>query len=444
MVAAIRRLFALPLRSVVFDLCAVGLIALFALLVLFSGHPVAAVIGFAMVVPLAVRRRFPVPVFAVVCVIGLVQVLVVHRVWPYDAAVLLAMYTVVKYADRMLWAWVAAGAVAAGCLLYGAAGTDVIGTSVQRGVSLAVMAAPFWLVGLVMRTRRLYVRSLEARAVTAERERDQRARLAVAEERGRIARELHDVVAHSLAVMIVQADGASYALDDDPEAARGAVRTVARTGREALDDMRRLVAVLRAPTAIDAPTPDLAATGSTAEDLAVSGSAAGDLVVGGAVADAGDGAARRRRVGIGLLDELRDRFAASGIDVTVVRTGAVRDLPGSVELAGYRIVQEALTNVLKHAGRGTAATVTASYGADVVALEVVDDGAGRARIAGEPLPGGHGLLGVRERVAVFGGDFAAGPTVAGGRAGWRVAATIPLPRLDHAADTVDATSEGDA
>ncbi|GAA4200375.1 sensor histidine kinase [Actinocatenispora rupis] len=412
--AAIRRLFRLPLKSVVFDVCAAGLLGVLALVPALSGERLAVALGVLTAAAVVVRRRWPVPVFAVVCLLGLVQVLTEHRAFPYDVAVLFAMYTVVKYADRMLWAWVAAGTVVAGCVLHGVVGDETAAPWYQRAATLVVTAAPFWLVALVMRTRRLYVRSLEDRAATAERERDQRARLAVADERGRIARELHDVVAHSLAVMIVQADGASYAMDGDPATAKDAVRTVAATGREALADMRRLVAVLRGPAAGEPPDATVPEPGGEPE---------------------------RRRVGVGRLTELTDRFDSAGVAVTVRRVGPVRELPGSVDLAGYRIVQEALTNVLKHAGVGTAVTVTVTYAEEVVVLEVVDDGAGRNGFAERPLPGGHGLLGMRERVAVYGGEFVAGPRTGGG---WRVAATIPLAGPDTAADTVDRANEEDA
>jgi signal transduction histidine kinase len=213
-------------------------------------------------------------------------------------------------------------------------------------VSIAVAT---WAAGYTVRTRRLYVASLEERAATAEREREHLARIATAQERATIARELHDVVAHSLAVMVVQADGAAYALDQDTGAARGAIRQVAVTGREALDDMRRLVHVLR-----DGPE--------------------------------------------GMEDP------AGGDD---------------------RIVQEALTNVLRHAGQAAMATVRLGYQEPgALTVEVTDDGAGRLATDRKPDHGGHGLVGMRERVAVHGGRFEAGPRTG---PGWRVRATLPIP-----------------
>jgi signal transduction histidine kinase len=267
-----------------------------------------------------------------------------------------------------------------------------------------LVSGAVWLVALNMRTRRLYVLSLEERASTLERERDAQARAAVAEERTRIARELHDVVAHSLAVMIVQADGAMYLLDQDPDTARGAVKIVADTGREALEEMRRLVGVLRDTTNDGAA----GAAGGPADEAV----------------HAIGGDQERQRPALGSLGALLDRSRTAGLMVRHDVRGEWVELPTGMDLTIYRIVQESLTNALKHAGSGAAVDLTLDYSkAAEIGVRVVDDGGGR--VVGDPPPsGGHGLVGMRERVAVYGGSFHAGPRLAGG---WEVTVRLPIP-----------------
>jgi signal transduction histidine kinase len=341
-------------------------------------------IGFAMAAALLARRRFPLAVTAVVSALALQQVLwypPANDPLPYDAAVLIAMYSTVKY-GRRLWQGLAAAVPVAIGIGIELARHNRGGTVVLLGAFYVAACAGTWLGGYTVRTRRLYVAGLEERAATAERERDHLARIAVVEERATIARDLHDVVAHGLAVMIVQADGAAYALDGEPEQARVAIKQVAATGRDALEDMRRLVGVLR----------------------------------GAEPADPAD----RRRV---TLDQLVDRARSAGVPMTVHVTGERPDLPAAVELTVYRVVQEALTNVLRHAGTGAAVRLDVRYRPGSVEVEMVDDGAG-APAGPADRPGGHGLVGMRERVLVHGGTFAAGPVLGGG---WRVRAAVPLP-----------------
>jgi signal transduction histidine kinase len=199
------------------------------------------------------------------------------------------------------------------------------------------------------------------------------AREAVAEERLRIARELHDVVAHNVGVIVVQAQAAGGLLDGADDDATQAVRSIEHTGRQALTEMRRLVGLMRAEP--NAPLPSLAQLDALAEDL-----------------------------------------RGAGMRITVAVSGQPVALPPSVDASGYRIVQEGLTNVLKHAP-GARAEVLVAYTAGAVELSVTDDGAGGAR------GNGHGLVGVRERVAVFGGELEAGPRPDGG---WRLRARLPL------------------
>ncbi|MER6593590.1 histidine kinase dimerization/phosphoacceptor domain-containing protein, partial [Micromonospora purpureochromogenes] len=243
-----RTVFGRPLRSLAFDVLVSGVVALLAVAAVVSqpGGVPATLVGCAMAVALLWRRVHPSAVAAVVAGLAMVQVIAGWGPLAYDIGVLIALYSVVKYAER-LRDGVLAGVVAAiGVVL---AASQTVGNAAwwATAIYFALVTGGVWLAALNVRTRRLYVLTLEERAATLEREREAEARAAVAGERARIARELHDVVAHSMAVMIVQADGARYMLDQDPETARAAVKVVADTGRQALEEMRRLVDVLREP-----------------------------------------------------------------------------------------------------------------------------------------------------------------------------------------------------
>ena len=359
--------------------------------------PNRMILGYAMAVAILFRRRWPLSTMAAVATFALLQVIAfppTNDPLPFDLAVLVAMYSAVKYGRTMVDAYLSASVVAIGIII------EVSRHFGPNWFALALfyvgVCSGVWLMAYTMRNRRRYVATLEERAATLERERDHLARIAAADERAAIARELHDVVAHSLSVMIVQADGGTYAFDRDPEQARRALSTVAETGRDALEDMRRLVAVLRSDS------PPVAGSASGPED-------------------------DRRRITLDQLDALADRARSAGLAVTLLEKGARSPLPDAVELTVYRIVQEALTNVLRHAGPGAAVELCLEYGPESVSLSVVDDGGGLAGLvpAGAPLvpsQAGHGLVGMRERISVHGGHFAAGPRTDGG---WRVSATVP-------------------
>jgi signal transduction histidine kinase len=389
-------------RSAVFDvLVAAGVAGLTGLgIFMRETPPDAMVLGYGMAAAVLVRRRFPLTVMGVVGGLALLQVILFSKgpdPLPFDLAVLVAMYSTVKYGRTMVDAALAAAVVACGIVI------EVARHFGPNWWALAFwyigVCGGFWLMAYTMRNRRLYVLSLEERAATLEREREHLARIAVADERATIARELHDVVAHSLAVMIVQADGGRYAFDTDPGAARSALDTVATTGREALEDMRKLVEVLRG----SAPAAAAPADG----------------------ADAGD--ADRRALTIDQLDTLVQRGRSAGLDVVVECGEPPESFPAGVQLAVYRIVQEALTNVLTHAGPRARVVLGVDYTPDAVQMSIVDDGGRAPDDAGvkkpERRPGGHGLVGMRERVSVHGGTFEAGARLDGG---WSVQATIPL------------------
>ncbi len=238
-------------------------------------------------------------------------------------------------------------------------------------IFLGMLALGPWIAGQVVRSRELQAVQLRELAKRLEQEKEQRARAAVADERLRIARELHDVVAHSISVMTIQAGAARLLLDDDPDDAEEPLRRVEETGHQTLSEMRRLLGVLQP--------------------------------------DTGNGGLEARP-SLAHLGSLLEQFRSAGLPVELDVVGEQRGLPAGVDLAAYRIVQEALTNVLKHAGPATA-KVSVRYTPSAVDLEVADDGQGPVARSG-----GHGLVGMRERCAVYGGEFEAGSRDGGGYA----------------------------
>jgi signal transduction histidine kinase len=338
----------------------------------------AGLLTFLLALPLAWRRRAPVAVFLVVAVAALTQWLAGILVLA-DVSLLAALYTVAALRPPRV---AAAGAV----ILEGGA----VLAAVRWGASaLATFAFLSGLVvaalvtGLYVRARRMYVAGLVERAARLEFERDQQALLAAAAERARISREMHDVVAHSLAVVISLANGATAKLGRDPEQSREALESISELGREALADTRRLLSVLR--------------TGEGA-------------------------AARAPQPGIEEIADLVHRAAATGLAATLtVRGDPVPVAPG-LALSAYRIVQEAITNAVKHAQRATTVTVELAWTPDRLEIAVTDDGRGGPPPAGSA--SGFGLAGLRERAALYGGTATAGP---GPESGWTVTATISLP-----------------
>jgi signal transduction histidine kinase len=246
-----------------------------------------------------------------------------------------------------------------------------------------------WVIGDNIRVRRAYLQQLELRADETEQRQREAAERAVAEERLSIARELHDVVAHAMSVVTVQSGVGEHVIDQRPDEAKRILGNINVTSREALDEMRRLLGVLRAeddrPEAVLAPAPTLEGVPALAATM-----------------------------------------ESSGVPVTVEITGDRSNVPPGVDLSAYRIVQEALTNVLKHAGPAAAVTVSVAYHDDRVELVVADDGRGGAtHVAAGTIDdsGGHGLVGMRERTAVYGGTLAVGPRRGGG---FQVEATLPF------------------
>jgi signal transduction histidine kinase len=251
---------------------------------------------------------------------------------------------------------------------------------------LPFVVAAGWLAGENTRARRVYARAVAERAAEREREQVDRALRAAADERVRIARELHDVVAHAMSVIAVRSGVARVVLDSQPDEAREALGIIETTSRRALNEMRLLVGVLRQPE---------------------------------------DGADRAPAPGLADLAELIGQITQAGVTVELAQEGETPALPAGLDLSAYRIVQEALTNVVRHAGRAHA-RLTLRYRSDLVEIEVIDDGGtrtpGRVEVSGSGQ--GHGIVGMRERVALFGGDLVAAPA----GAGFRVLARLPFDR----------------
>jgi signal transduction histidine kinase len=323
--------------------------------------------------PLALRRRFPLAVLCTVAGALMAQALLTESLQGMSGlvALVIAVYSVAAHAEQpRALAGLAVALVSVGAL--------VSEDPADLPFDAFVIAVP-WLGGRAIRTARLRARELEKLTAELASEREERARLAVAAERARLARELHDVVAHSVSTMVVQAEAGETLLDDYPERAREAFVSIQATGRQALAEMRRLLGLLR--------------RGDT--ELA--------LVP---------------QPGMDRLENLLARFREAGIAVDLAIEGRPRPLPPGLDLSAYRIVQEALTNTLKHA-RGARAGVTVRYQDDALELEVVDDGRSR----GNGAIAGYGIAGMRERAKLFGGELEAGARCGGGYA---VRARLPL------------------
>ncbi|MCL2595134.1 MAG: sensor histidine kinase [Promicromonosporaceae bacterium] len=357
-----------------------------------------------LVAPLAWRRAWPMASTLAVALAALGHVIAgIPIILPADLAILAALYSITVHGP--VWAHRTALFVSltgAGILGFGPLTSRVsAGESLTIALLAAALALAAWALGLVRRWRGDMLAALRDRAERLETERDQQAQIATQAERARIAREMHDIVAHSLSVMIVQADGGRYAGASDPAAAERALTVISETGRAALADMRRLLGVLR-----EGP--------STSSEPAVPGFAPAPLVPQQGASDDAD------------LGQLIEQARADGLRVSDVRVGEPRRLPPGAGLTLHRVCQEALTNVRKHGGPDVSVTVVTRWSATAIELEVSDDGRGaaasdRATVSGE---GGFGLLGMRERAAMFGGTVTAGPKPGGG---WRVRFVMPLP-----------------
>ena len=329
------------------------------------------------VLPLVARRYRPLGVLAITVTAETVLLLFSDRV-QVPFGVVVALYTVASRCERPVAARAAAWVTP----------PIVIGVIVNNWhgpgqvIPKLALFAIAWLIGDNLRTRRAYLAKLEARAARLERERERQAARATLEERTRIARELHDVIAHNVSVMVVQASAGEDVFDSDPARAREALAAVASTGRDALGELRRLLGVIR-----------------PGEE---------------------EGPSYSPQPGVSRLGELVEQVRETGLAVELSVEGSVRELPEAISLCIYRIVQEALTNTLKHAAASNA-RVSLRFGPEELLVRVSDDG--RGIVARAEANGGHGLIGMRERVALFGGELDAGPAADGG---YGVSARLPL------------------
>jgi signal transduction histidine kinase len=336
-----------------------------------SGHPrgVAAALVVAETLPLLFRRRFPLGVALIVATVSLTMI--AFDVWLTPLPLGVALYTVgAARSDLRDLLAPALTVVAVGVAVLASGGFE-FGAAAARVVFLAAAL----LLGESIGSRRVYIREIEDKAARLEREQETERRRAAAEEQARIARELHDVVAHALSVIVVQAAAAGDAFERDPREAKQPIEAVDNAARAALADLRRVLGVLHT-------TPDYAP-----------------------------------QPGLAQIDDLADSIRATGLKVSVEVVGKPRELPAALDLSAYRIIQEALTNSLKHAG-AEHVEVQIRYG-DTLQLDVRDDGQGSNGAAG----GGSGLIGMRERVTLLGGTLTTGPGISGG---YRVNATIPI------------------
>jgi signal transduction histidine kinase len=350
-----------------------------------GGDVLAYVLATVLSLPFAVHRRVPMSALAATLVGFLAFAALDYAAYP-GFGLFAILYGVALHADRRRSLIALAAALT--CMIVGLLlqPDNVVTASDTTSSLLAVAVA--WLVGDNLRGRRARWRALHERNERLELERESRDRQAVADERLRIARELHDVVAHSMSVIAIQAAVGHHLIDTDPAEARRALGVVETTSRAALTEMRLLLGVLRSPD--------------------------GD----------GDVAGRTPTAGLAGLTSLVARVRDAGLGVALTVEGSLDDLPAAVDLSAYRLVQEALTNVMKHGG--PVATVAVRRTASEIDVEVTDDGragveAGRPETAAHP--GGQGLIGMRERVSVFSGEFVAGRRPGGG---FRVAARLPL------------------
>ena len=334
---------------------------------------------FAFMTPLLARRRFPVgSLVAAMVAVFLASIVDAELVKHPFVGFVLALTIAFRFGmrpDRRISVAGLAALIATGGFVELVSATGHAGDFIWDAITFSIA----WVIGFAVGEKFREVDEAKERAELAESEREERARRAVADERARIARELHDVVGHSVSVMTVQASAVRVRLDDDQDQIRNALEVVERTGREALAEMRRMVGVLRHPD---------------------------------------EGPALAPQPSLEQIQSLVERAREAGLPVELRIEGDPVELPSGVDLTAYRLVQEGLTNAIKHA-RAQRAEVLVRYAAGQVEVTVSDDGDG----GGDGDGSGHGLVGIRERVSVYGGRLEAGVRPEGG---FRLRATLPV------------------
>ena len=335
-----------------------------------------------MTLPLALRRVYPTPVFFIILSAWVADRVLDYPETPAAIAVAIAFYTIGAELSRRKSLRIGGGAA---LFILGFTFVGVLTLESVGGASLittVISTVTPLLLGREVHERRRRVEELRERAERAERDREEDARRAVTDERTRIAREIHDVVAHQMTVITLQAEGARRVADGSDPRVIDALETISDAGRSALSEMRGMVGLLRGPEyeSETAPIPNL-----------------------------------------GDVEELVETVRAAGLPVDLEIEGEVRPLAEGTEMSAYRIVQESLTNSVRHGGPGVSAKVTIDYGEDHLDVRILDDGRGASADSGRGV--GHGIIGMRERIAVLGGEFGAGPHSGGG---YEVRARIPV------------------
>ncbi|ARF77035.1 two-component sensor histidine kinase [Kitasatospora albolonga] len=334
---------------------------------------------------LVLRRRHPMAVLAVTGALAATEHIFIDPPAPVVMSTVIALYTVASRTDRpTTWR---VGLLTMGLLTMVAMAFGSTPWYSQENLGVFAWTGMASAAGDAVRSRRAFVDAIRERAERAERTREEEARRRVAEERLRIARDLHDVVAHHIALVNVQAGVAAHVMDKRPDQAKEALAHVREASRSALNELRVTVGLLRQSGDPEAPT--------------------------------------EPAPGLEVLDELVATFRNAGLPVEVVGAEQAPRLPAAVDLAAYRVIQEALTNVRKHAGAGARAEVSVVRVGTTAEITVLDNGRGSAGHESEAAPdgGGHGLLGMRERVTALGGALTAGPRYGGG---FRVHAILPF------------------
>ena len=351
---------------------------------------VAFAVVLAAGLPISIRRRWPLPALAIVTAANCASVGLgaSHSMVAGPLCQAIAIYSVARH-ERLRRALIGAGSALAAlttvllvAIVAGGVPSSVLTAFVPAALLTGVIAT---LAGVSLRLRQAYVMELEARAAALRREREADVERAALKERARISRELHDIVAHELSVIVLQAGAAQALLGGENHPAAAPLAAIERTSREALVEMRRMLGVLRAGDSPGAPF---------------------------APAD-----------GLDRLDSLVAQVRAAGLPVAITVQGERRPLPTDLDLSAYRIVQDALTNCLRYAGQSEAG-VRVTYGRDELELEIADNGRGEAALQGTG--GGQGLIGIRERTTLLGGEFKAGPSAGGG---FTVHVRLPLPAV---------------
>jgi signal transduction histidine kinase len=329
--------------------------------------------------PYAFRRRWPLPVLVLASIPVLALLALGYSSAVIGAALFLAAYTVAAYSGRRVTSLAVAYSVVVMVIVAVVAPTAM---GIAAVVTNAALFTGAFALGRSAHVRRENVVLLQERAQLAEQARADEARHAVADERLRIAQELHDVLGHSLGVIALQAGVGAHVIDVDPAEAKASLEAISRTSRTSLAEVRRILGALR-----------------TDPDTGVRG--------------------YHPPPGLGALDALAAELTEAGLPVRIHVHGVPHQVPAALDLTGYRVVQEALTNVVRHAGPAHA-EVTVRYEDRQVTVQVDDDG--RGTTGSRDTPSGHGQLGMRERVAVWGGTLHTGPRPEGG---YRVTATLP-------------------